>query len=107
MVGLGAQRPARPLPQSLMPRNLVLIACGLVLLGSVPRRAHGQARAWRLLHANEVQTPLTTIRIGGGFLTEIAAYEPNAESQEQIAFMRGGTTAPVDTGESGTVDVAR
>lgn len=65
-------------------------------------------RRWSMPHANEVHTPYTTIRIGGGFLPEASGYENNANAQRQIALIRGGgSAAPIDSGSADPADVAR
>src|SRR4051812_37468134 len=51
-------------------------------------------RRWQMLHANELQTPFTTIRIGMAVLSEIASYNQDNGSRQQLATLTGDTVAP-------------
>ena len=47
---------------------------------------------WKMLHANELQTPWTTFRVGGAVLPEMASFSQNANSRMQVA--QTGPPAP-------------
>ena len=56
------------------------------------KKADSVTHRWKLLHANELETPWTTFRIGAAILPEIAAFIQNANSRVQVAQM--GPPAP-------------
>jgi phosphate-selective porin OprO/OprP len=47
---------------------------------------------WKMLHANELQTPWTTFRVGGAVLPEMASFSQNSNSRIQVTQM--GPPAP-------------
>ena len=67
----------------------------VVATGTPTTRADKVPRRWKVLHANELQTPWTTFRLGGGFLPEIAAFSQNTQSRAQVAEIEGTSVAPV------------
>src|SRR5215469_1007371 len=48
--------------------------------------ADGDAPARRLVKWNEYDGPLLTLRVGGGFLYDYAAYAQDAESRSQLSL---------------------
>jgi phosphate-selective porin OprO/OprP len=57
---------------------------------------------WKMLHANELQTPWTTFRIGGAILPEMVSFSQNTNSRAQVAQIQAGPAAPppVDPADS-------
>lgn len=105
-----AQQMTDPTLRRITVRLLVLAAAGLQLL-AVPSAARGQAQVEatpatvdttveagesgaevprrRLVKWNEYDGPITTVRLGYGFLLDLATYSQNEESQQQIAMEPG------------------
>jgi phosphate-selective porin OprO and OprP len=61
------------------------------------KKSGGGTSRWRLLHANELETPWTTFRIGGAILPEIISFNQNAASRSQVAQIQAGSPAPDPT----------
>jgi phosphate-selective porin OprO and OprP len=61
------------------------------------KKAGPRTHGWKWLHANELQTPITTIRVGAAILPEIAAFSQNPASRAQVAEINGATPAPPPT----------
>lgn len=56
------------------------------------KKPDGGTRRWKFLHANELQTPWTTFRVGAAVLPEMATFSQNANSRAQVA--QTGPPAP-------------
>src|SRR6185503_10417602 len=74
--------------------TLLLVADRVVAAQETQRQ---DTQRWKWLHANELRTPFTTIRIGAAILPEIAGYNQDDGSREQLATLSGDTAlGPVD-----------